>query len=465
MKPQTKRSPEPKLISPLPQNIEAEQAVLGAILVDSEAIHKITDVLLPTHFYRENHRLIYDAMLDMADDGELIDIVSLTERMREKGILEKIGGATYLSTLAGASMTGAYIVQHASILREMSFRRNIVDGSVRIDAMARDITEPIGDTSDKIQQLLFSMSDDQFRNRDHSISSAMRETLKSIESAYIHKGSVTGLKTGLDDVDQLLCGLQPSDLIIIAARPSLGKTSLALQILRNITFDFHIPAGIFSLEMSREQLGIRLACMESRISGDRVRKGQITEDEMGLLTHTCSKIADLPLYIDDTAAMTPLEVRSIARRWVIEKGVKLIAVDHLQLMKLGKRAENRNLEIGEITQSLKAMAKELKIPVIALSQLSRKVEERADKRPILSDLRDSGSLEQDADVIAFIYRDECYNKNSPDKGKAELLIRKNRNGPTACVDIAFIAHLMRFENLSPRSDMDYHRSAANDGEY
>ncbi|MBI4777028.1 MAG: replicative DNA helicase [Deltaproteobacteria bacterium] len=433
-----------------PQNLEAEQAVLGGVLIAPAAMHKVAELLTPIHFYRESHALIFEGMLDLYEDGEPIDVVTLTERLRKKQQLDRVGGATYLSALAGAVVTAANVSNYARIVHEKALLRSIIDKGTEIAARAYDFTEDVERLLDEVEQSIFQISGSRIKPSFFDLNRIIKENIKTLESAYQRKEVVTGVPSGFKDLDKITAGFQRGDLIIIAGRPSMGKTALALDVCRHAAIHGNIPVAIFSLEMSKEQLGLRMLCSEARVDSGSARTGFLEEGDFMRLIEAASLLSEAPIYIDDTPALNVLEVRAKSRRLMLDKGVGLVVVDYLQLMRGRQNVDRREQEISEISQGLKALAKELSIPVIALSQLNRKVEERHDKRPLLSDLRESGAIEQDADVIAFIYRDEVYNKSddNPNRGIAEVIVGKQRNGPTGNVNLAFLSKFTRFENLA-----------------
>lgn len=433
----------------VPCNIEAEQSILGAVLIRPDSILQVPD-LLPVDFYREPHALIWDAMLTMHDAGIPIDLLSLTDYLIKNDQLKGIGGATYLSTLAAGVMTAWNIKAHADIVKEASWRRKVAFDAQQIGAYATDSTSSVEELGERIQRMLFSLAARGNGNCAGAvhIGSVMRGLISNIEKAYQNPGVIDGLLTGYTDLDTSLCGIRQKELIILAGRPSMGKTGLALNVVRNVIRSTNGAAGFFSLEMSKEELGARAVTLETAISGDRLRRGQITKDEFDSCVNACSDISQYPLFIDDRAGLTIYDIRSQARKWKLEHGIKLVIVDYLQIMRATNKAERRDLQIAEFTAGLKAMAKELSIPVLALSQLSRDVEKRTDKRPVMADLRDGGAIEQDADVVIFIYRDEVYNPGTSEKNIAEIRIEKHRNGQTGFVKLAFRRPIVRFDNLA-----------------
>ncbi len=428
-----------------PQNIEAEQSVLGAILLDNEAAHEVIEILRPGDFYKEAHRKIFDAMLGLLDRNEPADLVTLTHEIKKGGNLEGVGGASYLSALVEAVPTAANVMHYARIVKDRATLRDVISAATQIAASGYEGGADVEEFLDEAEKVIFQVSDRRTKDSLTPLSHVIKDAFTQIERNYERKELITGLPTGLRDVDKLTMGFQPSDLIIIAGRPSMGKTSLVMNIAENAAIHSKVPAAIFSLEMAREQLAQRLLCSWARIDSTRVRTGAIGEDEWMRLTQAAGELSEAPIYIDDTPQMSVLEMRSKARRLKASKGLGLVVVDYLQLMSGKGKVESREREISEISRSLKAMAKELHVPVVALSQLNRGVESRNDKRPQMADLRESGAIEQDADLIGFIYRDEVYNKDSTEKGIAELIIAKHRNGPIGTTKLRFFAEYTRFE--------------------
>jgi replicative DNA helicase len=437
----------------LPQNIDAEQSVLGALFLDREAIYKVSRFLRAEDFYLEGHRLIYEAILSIEEEGKPADLISTTNWLRDKGVLDKIGGATYIASLAGLLPTAANVEYHARIVEEKSLLRSLIQVATRITGMGYEGTDDVDRLVDEAEKMLLELT----ARRSSSIFSSLQElllqVLKQIEERYRQKGSISGITSGFIDLDRLCCGMQPGDLIIIAGRPAMGKTSFALTIAHHIALTHQAPVALFSLEMSKEQLVQRVLCAEAMIDQQKVRSGYLSEGDWARLTQAAVRLAKTPLYIDDSALLSVRQVRAKARRLQSEKGLGLIVIDYLQLMQASRRAENRQQEITEISRSLKGLAKDLGVTVLALAQLSRQVESRMDKRPVMSDLRDSGSLEQDADVVMFIYRDEYYKPDTEKKGVAEIIVAKQRNGPTGIVELAFLKEFTRFMNLARQEEI------------
>jgi replicative DNA helicase len=434
-----------------PQNIEAEQAVLGAILFDNEALPKALEILSTEDFYRDNHRRLYSSMIELFERNEPIDMVTLTDYLRKNGLLDSIGGISYLSYLANSVPTSANIRHHAKIVREKAILRSLIQVSTQITSKVYEDSTDADEMVDYAERLIFDIADKRTKTTFFSLRNIINDTFKTIEHLYSKKEAITGIPSGFKDIDVLTSGFQPGDLIVVGGRPGMGKTAFALNIAQHVGIELKEPVAIFSLEMSKEQLAMRMLCAESMVNASYVRKGFISKQDWPKLTKAAGKLADAPIFIDDSSAITVLDVRAKARRLKKERGgLSLIVVDYLQLMKSRGNFERREQEISDISRALKALAKELRVPVIALSQLNRAVEQRGgDKRPGLADLRESGAIEQDADVIIFLYRDEIYNKNNPaNKGKAEVIIAKQRNGPTGVVNLTYLADCTRFVDFT-----------------
>ena len=442
-----------------PQNIEAEQAVLGAMLIDKEAIAKATEVLSADDFYREAHRVIFSAMLELYNKNEAVDMVTVTEILKRDNKLEDIGGIAYITSLANVVLTAANVKYHAEIVAEKSVLRQLVRVSTEIAAMGYEANEDVGTLLDTAESRILEISNRKKKNDFTAINDILMDSVQSIESLLQNKGGLTGLPAGFADLDKLTSGLHPSDFIILAARPSMGKTALALNIVQNVALRAHKVIGgeprsvaFFSLEMSKEQLGNRMLCAEAGIDSQRLRVGEMHDEDWTHLWDACDTMSRAKIYIDDTAGITAMDMRSRARRLKAEHGLDLIVVDYLQLMQgSGKRnnSGDRQQEVSEISRSLKALARELDVPVLALSQLSRSVESRQVKRPMLSDLRESGSLEQDADIVAFLYREDYYNPETENK-HTELIIAKHRNGPVDTVNLFFQKQFTKFVGFTKR---------------
>ena len=433
-----------------PASVEAEQAVLGAMLLKPEAVTTAAEELSADDFYRETHRLIYEAMMELKDRTEPVDLVTLTEQLKKADKLAKIGGIPALSLIANSVPTAANVHYHARIVHEKAQLRSLISAATEIAGAAYESADEVEDIMDNADKRILAVSSGK-RSKDFvTLQEILLDTLEQIDARYNNKGSITGLPTGFTELDHLTAGLQKSDLILVAARPSMGKTAFTLNIAAHVVLRAREPVAFFSLEMSKEQLVQRLLCSEGRIDSQRLRVGELEEKEWGDLIDTANRLSAAPLYIDDTPSITVMELRSKARRLKAEHGLSLIVIDYLQLMqgRASKNGDNRQQEISEISRSLKALARELNVPVIALSQLSRSVESRQVKRPMLSDLRESGSLEQDADIVMFLYREDYYDPETENKNITEVIIAKHRNGPVDTVDLTFLKQFTKFGNLS-----------------
>ncbi len=433
-----------------PQQIEAEQSLLGGIMVDSFGLPSALEVLKGDEFYKESHRIIFTAIQDLFERNEPVDILTVTNLLEERKLLESVGGASYIAALTDAMPTSSNVAAYAKIINEKAVMRRLIQSANEIISFAYGGGKSSEEVLDSAEAAIFRIAERKIRNSYFPLKEVIKKNIETIEHYQEYRETVTGVPSGYKDLDKLTAGFQKSDLIIIAARPSMGKTALGLCIARNAAKDSGIPVGFFSLEMSKEQLAMRLLCSEARVDSHKIRSGFLSRQECGKLLQAAGLFMDVPIYIDDTPGISPLELRAKARRIMADQGLGLVVVDYLQLMRGRETAERREQEISEISRSLKGLAKELDIPVIAIAQLNRKVEERADKRPLLSDLRESGAIEQDADVIAFIYRDEVYAKHgSKEPGVAEIIIGKQRNGPSGeTVKLAYISTYTRFENLA-----------------
>ena len=433
-----------------PASVEAEQAVLGAMLLKPEAVTTAAEELSADDFYRETHRLIYEAMMELKDRTEPVDLVTLTEQLKKADKLAKIGGIPALALIANSVPTAANVHYHARIVHEKAQLRSLISAATEIAGAAYESADEVEDIMDNAEKRILAVSSGK-RSKDFvPLQEILLDTLEQIDARYNNKGSITGLPTGFTELDHLTAGLQKSDLILVAARPSMGKTAFTLNIAAHVVLRAREPVAFFSLEMSKEQLVQRLLCSEGRIDSQRLRVGELEEKEWGDLIDTANRLSAAPLYIDDTPSITVMELRSKARRLKAEHGLSLIVIDYLQLMqgRASKNGDNRQQEISEISRSLKALARELNVPVIALSQLSRSVESRQIKRPMLSDLRESGSLEQDADIVMFLYREDYYDPETENKNITEVIIAKHRNGPVDTVDLTFLKQFTKFGNLS-----------------
>jgi replicative DNA helicase len=437
-----------------PQNLEAERSVLGGILLDNNVLDQILDLVQEEDFYREAHRKIFAAMLSMAERSEAIDYLTLEDELRAHSQLEEVGGAAYIASLTDAVPSLANLKTHARIVRDKAVARRLISASTKILQACFDDSQELEDTLDEAQHLIFTVS----QRRGQAGPVALKELVKSsfeiIEKLFERKEQYTGVPTGFRELDNITSGLQRGDLIILAARPSMGKTALALNMAQNAALRSKVPTLVFSLEMNKESLVNRLLCSEAREDSHHLRSGHLSDADWAKLARAAGQLSETPLYIDDTPGIRVMEMRARARRLQTDlerQGLPplgLLVMDYLQLAQGPKGMESREREISEISRSLKGLAKELQVPVLALSQLSRRVESRENKKPILSDLRESGAIEQDADVIMFIHRDDVYNHDSEDKGIAEVIVGKQRNGPTGEIRLRFFAEHTRFENLA-----------------
>jgi replicative DNA helicase len=423
------------------------------MLLEAGAIDKIEEFLDEEAFYRQAHRKVFAAIAALSARNESADLITVTEELRRRGELETVGGATFLQSLLDSVPSAANVEFHGRLVLEKAVLRKLISVSTEIIESSYRGSESWTDILDHAEQLLFGISQTRLKREFTPLKNILKGTFEILEDLYENKRAVTGVPTGFADIDRLTSGLQNSDLIIIAGRPSMGKTSLMLNIAENVAIDHKIPVGVFSLEMSKEQVVQRFLCSRARVPAQRLRTGYLKESEWPLLTQSAAHLSEAPIFIDDTPAIGLMEMRAKARRLKSRHGLGLICVDYLQLARGVSGAESRQQEISQISQGLKALAKELEIPVMAGSQLSRAVEARENKRPILSDLRESGAIEQDADVVAFIYREEMYKPDKEEaKGQAEVIVGKHRNGPTGNVRLAFLDEFTRFESLAPMGD-------------
>jgi len=430
-----------------PQSIEGEKCVLGAMLLEKDAIITASEMLREEDFYREDHKKIFQTMIDLFDKNEPVDLVTVAEELRKKSILEDVGGAVYLAELVNSVPTAANISKYCRIVQEKSILRRLIRVATRIISLGYEASRDVEDIVDEAERLIFEIAQKKSSEGFSYIKDVILDTFERIEQLYNSKGSMTGVPTGFHDFDRMTSGLQPSDLILIAARPSMGKTAFALNIAQHAAVRENIPVAIFSLEMSKEQLVQRMLCAEANIDSHRLRSGELDDSDWEKLARAMGLLSEAPIYIDDTPGIPVMEVRAKARRLKAEKGLGLIIIDYLQLMQGKGDSENRQHEISQISRSLKALARELNVPVVALSQLSRAPEMRQDHRPILSDLRESGSQEQDSDVVAFLYRDEYYNPDTEKKNIAEIIIAKQRNGPTGVIELVWLKQFTKFVSI------------------
>ena len=431
-----------------PQNIEAEQAVLGAMLIKKEAIAEVQEILQPDDFYREAHRIVYEAMVQLQNNDEAVALVTLTEQLRKSEQLDKIGGLAFITQLANAVPTAANVVYHAKIVKEKAELRSLINAATAIASAAYEDNTDVENIMDDAEKKILAVANRKNGGAFESMKSIVMRTFERINVLYESKGGLTGISSGFKDLDKLTAGLQKSDLILVAARPSMGKTAFTLNIASYVGTHGG-KVAFFSLEMSKEQLMQRMLCAEGGIDATKLRTGQLDTQEWNKLVHVADTLSRAPIYIDDTAGITVMELRSKARRLKAEHGLDLIIIDYLQLMqgRPSKNGDNRQQEISEISRSLKALARELDLPVIALSQLSRSVESRQIKKPMLSDLRESGSLEQDADIVMFLYREDYYDKDTENKNITDVIVAKHRNGPVDTISLFFQKEYTKFRDL------------------
>lgn len=430
-----------------PQNLEAEQSVLGSMLLDKEAIDEVTDILTGQDFYRDSHRYIFEAILSLYAKQEPVDLITLADELKNQGLLEKVGGASYLALLASMVPTAANARYYAEIVAEKSLLRSLILACTSIIQQCYEAGEEVAALLDEAEKIILKVAERRRYEGFTHVKPLILEVIDQLDMLAKHKGGVTGIPT-FEALDRYLSGLHNSDLIICAARPGMGKTAFCLNIAQRAAMKSNIPVAIFSLEMSKDQLTQRLLAAEAMVDQSKLRSGFLTAEDWQRVTLAAGKLAEAPIYIDDTPGITAMEVRAKSRRLKAEKGLGLLIVDYLQLMQSHRRVENRQQEISEISRSLKSLARELDVPVLALSQLSRAVEQTHDKRPALSHLRESGSLEQDADVVLFIHRPDYYDPDSEMRGIAEIIIAKHRHGPTGSVELAFAAEYTRFLDLA-----------------
>jgi replicative DNA helicase len=435
-----------------PHSIEAEQAVLGGLLLSNEAWDTVADRVAEDDFYRRDHRLIFRAIADLAESDRPRDVVTLSQWLEQRGELEQAGGMVYLGTLAKDTPSAANVKAYADIVRERSVLRQLIQVGEQIAGSAYEPGEhSVKTLLDEAESRVFKIAEQGTTGQPSikNIKTLLTQAVDRIDELFNNDNPITGVPTGFEKFDDLTSGLQRSDLVIIAGRPSMGKTSFVMNIAENAAIQQHLPVAVFSMEMSGEQLAMRMISSLGRINQQDLRTGRLNDSDWPRITSAIAMLSEAPIFVDDTPALSPTDLRARARRIKREHGLGLVIVDYLQLMNMPANKENRATEISEVSRALKGLAKELDVPVVALSQLNRSLEQRPDKRPVMSDLRESGAIEQDADVIVFIYRDEVYNEDSNDKGTAEVLIRKQRNGPTGMCRLTFLGQYTKFENYSP----------------
>ena len=430
-----------------PHDDAAELAVLGAMFLDREAASLALEMLTGEDFYRPDHRQVFEAAEELYHSGVPIDMITVKNKLEEKQVCDQIGGLPFLANISTSVGSSANMRHYAAIVEEKSVLRRLIRTANNISQMSYEGKTDVNAIMDTAEKGIFDIMQNRHSDQFHHIRDIAVDSIEKIEDIYRSKGKLTGVPTGFVDFDQKTAGLQKSDLILLAARPSMGKTAFALNIIQNAAIRSNVPTAVFSLEMSREQLVNRMLCSEAMLDAQRLRTGELTDSDWADLIQAMGPLSQAPIYIDDTPGVTPMEVRSKCRRLKVEKGLGLIVIDYLQLMSGNSRNDSRQQEISEISRSLKAIAREMEAPVIALSQLSRACEQRADHRPMLSDLRESGAIEQDADVVAFLYRDEYYFPDTEKKNQAELIIAKQRNGPTGTVDLTWMGQYTKFGNF------------------
>ena len=431
-----------------PQSLEAEEAVLGAMLTSKDAVSRALEIVLPEHFYKDAHRRIFEAMHDLFNQGEPVDAVSVINELKKRKQLDSSGGAYFITGLSDSVPTTANIEHYARIVLEKSSLRGLIDLAADLSSDAFEDQEGLEEILDRAEQRIFSIAQGRLKGKFQHLNPVLQETFERLDKIHQRPGSVTGVPSSLTDLDEITSGFQEGELIIVAGRPSMGKTALALTFARNAAIEHKIPVGIFSLEMSNSQLAMRLLTSEARVDSHLVRTGKLPKEQWKNLSLSVGTLAEAPIFLDDTPAMGITELRAKSRRLKAEKDVQLIMVDYLQMMQGTSGAESRQQEISQISRSLKALAKEISVPVVALSQLSRAPEARSDHRPQLSDLRESGAIEQDADVVMFLYRKYVYSRDEEDRRKAEIIVSKQRNGPTGTVSLIFVDSYAKFESAT-----------------
>ena len=441
-------------IAPLPpQNLEAEEYVIGAMMLSAHAIEAVSDIIDGGDFYRESHAKMYRAALELFQHGHPVDAITLADKLDENGELEEVGGKERIREIATLVPATSNVGHHAKIVREMATLRGLTVVGEQIQRLGWERPGETPELVDRAEQMVFDMAQHRIRGTFEHIELLVRESFEQITKMYESGGEMTGTPTGFRDVDSLTSGLQPGNLIVVAGRPSMGKSAFALGMAANLALHHGIPVAVFTLEMSKLEVAQRLMCAEGRVELQRLRTGRLSNDDWPRLVKACDALTKAPIYVDDTRLTTMLEIRGKARRLKSrEPNLGLVLIDYLQLMTSGSNFENRVQEVSQISRSLKVLAGDLEVPVLALSQLSRAVESRTDKRPVLSDLRESGSIEQDSDLVMFLYRDEYYNEQSEDQGLAEVILAKHRNGPIGTEKLAFLKRYAKFSDLAPQHD-------------
>ena len=438
-----------------PQSIEAEVAVLGSMLLDHDAISQAIELLDANSFYKESHKKIFSAIVKLFDESKGVDLVTIIEELKRTNSLDEIGGPSYITNLASSVPTAANFIHYATIVKEKMLLRSLINSATQIVSDCYDTSQNVDTLLDKSEQLIFDVSSRKVKSRFTPLREVIKDSIETIDNLYQRKENITGIATGFRELDIRTAGLQSSDLIVIAGRPSMGKSALASCIAEHAAVVEKLPVAFFSLEMSKEQLVQRTLCSHARVDAHKVRTGFLSQADWPRLVSAAGKLSEAPMYIDDSPGITVLELRTKARRLKAQFDIKLIVLDYLQLMDGPAKADNRQQEISEISRSLKALARELNVPVIAISQLSRAVEQRSDHRPQLSDLRESGAIEQDADLVLLLLREEYYNPTDENKGIAEVIIAKQRNGPVGTLKLAFLGEYVRFENLAKADEEEF----------
>jgi len=431
-----------------PQNLDAEMAVLGSMLLDEDAISVASELLDRNSFYKDTHQKIFEAILSLYNANKAVDLITLTDVLKRDGLLEEVGGASFLTSLVNSVPTSANISHYVSIVKQKSILRTLINNATKIISLCYESEGNVDEVVDHAERFIFEVSDRKSQGSYFLLKEIVKDSIETIDRLYQNKAHVTGIPTGFIDFDIKTAGLQASDLVVIAGRPSMGKSAFAIGIAEQAGVIEKIPTAIFSLEMSKEQLVQRMLCSHARVDAHKVRTGYLATSDWPRLTAAAGKLSEAPIYIDDTPAISVMELRAKARRLKAHHDIQLVILDYMQLMRGSLGMENRQQEISEISRSLKALARELSVPVIAISQLSRAVESRTDHRPQLSDLRESGAIEQDADVVVLILREEYYNPSPENQGVAEVIIAKQRNGPVGSLKLAFIKEYTRFENIA-----------------
>ena len=435
-----------------PQNLEAEMAVLGSMLLDREAISLAIEMIDGASFYKDAHKKIYSAITKLHDENKPVDIITVVEELKKTNALDDVGGPSYITNIASSVPTSANIAHYVKIVKEKYILRNLINASTHIVSECYNTSHDADTLIDKAEQIIFDIASKKVESRSVPLRDIIRSSIEMIDNLYQRKENITGIATGYRDLDMKTAGLQSSDLIVMAGRPSMGKSALATCIAEHVGVVEKKPVAFFSLEMSKEQLVQRILCSHARVDAHKVRTGFLSQADWPRLVTAAGKLSEAPIFIDDSPGISIMELRAKARRLKAQHDIQLIILDYLQLMQGQSNSENRQQEISEISRSLKALARELKVPIIAISQLSRAVEQRQDHRPQLSDLRESGAIEQDADLVILLLREEYYNPTDENKGIAELIVAKQRNGPVGSLNLTFIGEYMRFENLIARQD-------------